>query len=343
MRYQKILITGGCGFLGQHLVTNLLKEFPRLKIKILDLKANPRPLYDFSGNPNIEILLNKDICDYDSIKNDFRGVDAIIHLAGIVSFSLKDRKLLEKVNVNGTSNLLKTALKNKIKLFLHISSVAALGYGDNRDKPINETFNFDWEIAKSKKKFYMLTKHLADVEVEKARKKGLKVAVVYPGLMFGPGDLANTSKLIKAIKSRKIPVNMPGGTNIADVRDIARGITSVLKKGINDGNFLLSGYNLTFKEVNKTIAHVLDVRPPRITLPKSKILNSLMFKLMLFIESKAKNKIDLTADNIDSAFKFRYFDNSKARKKLMWKPEIKFSQTIEDTIKWMNTNGHFEG
>ena len=119
----------------------------------------------------------------------------------------------------------------------------------------------------------MLTKHLADVEVEKARKKELNVAVVYPGLMFGPGDLANTSKLIKAIKNRKIPLNMPGGTNITDVRDVAKGITTVLKKGVNDGNFLLSGYNLTFKEVNKTIAQALGVKPPKITLPKSKILN----------------------------------------------------------------------
>lgn len=340
MRFKKVVITGGCGFLGQHLTKELIRVFPALKVRIVDLKPNPSPLFDFSNNPNVEILFNKNVCDY-SIKDDFKGVDAVIHLAGIVSFSLKDKELMEKVNVNGAKNLLKIVDENKIKLFLHISSVAALGYNDDRNKPIDETFKFDWDIAKSKKKFYMLTKYLADVEVEKARKKGLNMVIVYPGLMYGPGDLTNQSRFIKAMKDRKIPLNMPGGTNVIDVRDVARGIVTVLKKEVYGGDFLLSGYNLTFKEINQIIAGELGVKPPSITLPKSKVLNSLMFYLMLFIESLAKN-IDLTADNIDSAFKFRYFDNSKAKNELGWEPKIRFEKTIKDMIIWMNKNGHFE-
>ena len=56
----------------------------------------------------------------------------------------------------------------------------------------------------------------------------------------------------------------------------------------------------------------------------------------------SKEKIELTADNVDSAFKFRYFNNTKAQDMLGWQPEIPFEQTIQDTIKCMEKNGHFK-
>ena len=179
----------------------------------------------------------------------------------------------------------------------------------------------------------MLTKHLGDLEVKKARTKGLNCIIVYPGLMYGPGDYTNSSRLIKAIIDRKIPFNMPGGTNIIDVRDVSNGIVTVLKKRLDNGEYLLSGYNLTFKEVNKTIADALKVKPPRLTLPR--FFNYLMYNLILLIESKSRDKLELTADNIDSAFKFRYFSNMKAKEELNWEPKISFKKTIKDTIKWL--------
>jgi len=340
MKLRKILITGGCGFLGQYLTKDLLDEFGDLRIKILDLKPKAEPLFDFSGRANVELLLNRDICEYGSIENEFEGIDSVIHLAGVVSFSLQDKDLLEKVNVEGTKNVLKAAAFNKTASFLHISSVAALGYGDDENNAIDETFDFDWDIAKRRKKYYMVTKHLADVEVERYVKKGRNCVILYPGLMFGPGDITNSARLIRAIKGGKIPFNMPGGTNIIDVRDVSRGIAAVIRKGITTGTYLLSGHNLTFKQINKTIAEALSVKSPGLTLPR--VLNPLLFHLLLFVESVKKNRLELTADNLDSAFKFRYFDNAKAKEQLGWEPEITFEQTIKDTIEWMDKNGWFE-
>ncbi|MCK4667279.1 NAD-dependent epimerase/dehydratase family protein [Candidatus Dependentiae bacterium] len=340
MKFKKFLITGGCGFLGQHLVNDLVNEFSDLKIKILDLKPNPKPLFDFSDNPNVEVSLQKDICDYGSIENEFMNIDLVIHLVGLISFSLKDKELLEKVNILGTKNILKAISSNKIKNLIHISSVAALGYRDDKNEAINETYDYDWNIAKKRKKYYMLTKHLADIEIENYIKEGLNAVILYPGLMFGPGDLTNSSKLIRAIKYRRIPFNMPGGTNVIDVRDVSAGIVAILRKGIYDGNYLLSGYNLTIKDVNNIIAKELGVKPPKLTLLR--ILGSIMFNLVLVIESKVSRELEVAADNIDSAFKFRYFNNLKAKRELEWSPKISFRKTINDTIKWMDENGLFE-
>lgn len=334
---ERILITGGCGFLGRHLVEHLLAEPRCPMLTLMDLRAdNMDPSY--AGR--VKAVIGRDIRDYDAIADAFAGVDCVVHLAGIVSFSLKDKDLLHSVNVDGTRNVLRAAAEHGAGWVIHVSSVAALGYGDDPDHPVDEDFQFDWSVAAVRRKYYMLSKHLADEEVARFREQGLDITTVYPGLMFGPGDVTNSARLIRAIRRGKIPFNMPGGTNIVDVRDVARGITGILQNGPRGGEYLLSGFNLTFKYVNETIARLLGVRPPRVTLPR--FLNSPLFRVLLLIERCKKDRLELTADNLDSAFRFRYFDNSRARKHLGWSPQIAFEQTIADTIEWMKRDGRLD-
>jgi dihydroflavonol-4-reductase len=328
-----ILVTGGCGFLGYYLVNEIKKHFPKSRIKVIDLRENPVENYRIKDK-SIEISLGKDITDFNSIKKELRGFDTVIHCAGLVSFSLKDKDSLFKVNVDGTKNVLKSAFENRVKKFIHISSVAALGYKDSKNELVNEDFKFDWKAAEKKNKFYMLTKHLADAEVKKYKDK-MNTLTLYPGLMFGPGDLKNSAKLIQAIKEKRIPFNMPGGTNIVDVRDVARGIVLAMENKIT-GDFLLSGHNLLFSESNRIISEVVGEKPPSKIMPK--FLNLFLHSVLLNIE-RIKPNIELTADNIDSAFKYRYFDNSKAGKEFNWKPEIEFKKTIQDTYNWMVKDG----
>jgi dihydroflavonol-4-reductase len=326
---KKILITGGCGFLGYYLINEIKKELSDSKIKIMDLRENILSKFRIN-DPNIEISIGKDITNYESIKNEFIGFDVVIHCAGLVTFSLKNKEGLYKVNVLGTKNVLQAAAEANVKHFIHISSVAALGYKDSKNDLVDENFVFDWKKAKKKHKYYMFTKYLADVEVKKYSKI-MNTSLIYPGLMLGPGDIKNSAKLIQAIKDKRIPMNMPGGTNIADVRDVARGITLAIKNQ-STGDLLLSGENLLFSQVNQIIAKVVNVNPPKITIPRC--FNLPLYLLILNME-KIKPNLEVTADNIDSSFKYRYFDNSKAKKEISWQPEISLQQTIEDTYNWM--------
>ena len=277
---EKILITGGCGFLGYYLVKEIKESFPKSKIKISDLRENSHKDYIIKDK-DIEISLGKDITDYNSIKDEFKDADCVIHCAGLVSFSLKDKDALFDVNVEGTKNVLKASIENNIKNFVHISSVAALGYKDCKKTLVDESFEFDWKIAEKKKKFYMITKYLADVEVDRHKEK-MNTLILYPGMMVGPGDLKNSVTLVQAIKERKIPFNMPGGTNIADVRDVARGIVLAMKNK-STGDFLLSGHNLSYSDTNRIIAEVVGERPPGKTIHK--YLESLFYFSLLFIQN----------------------------------------------------------
>jgi nucleoside-diphosphate-sugar epimerase len=67
-----------------------------------------------------------------------------------------------------------------------------------------------------------------------------------------------------------------------------------------------------------------------------------MFWLVLGAEVITKGKLAVTGDNVDSAFRMRYFDNAKARRVMGWAPEIGFEQTVRDTIEWMKADGQFK-
>lgn len=332
----KILITGGCGFLGQYITAELVPQMPTAKIFVLDLNPNPAAVIDVSKFANVEMLTGVDITRSDDLAGKFDDVQTVIHLAGLVSFSYRDRELLNAVNVEGTANVFKAAQDAGVKRFFHVSSVAALGYMDHPSDLVDEDFKFDWSVARKKHKYYMLSKHLADEKLDCIEGEGPDVTVFYPGLMFGPGDVTNSAKLIAAIAAGRVPFNMPGGTNIVDVRDVARGIVNAVSRNSPTGRYLLSGYNLPYKKANAVIAEALETAPPKATLPRG--LREVMYRIFITAEKLNRGKLQLTADNVDSAFRWRYFDNSSAAETLGWKPQITFEQTICDTIDWMRQN-----
>jgi len=325
----KILVTGGCGFLGQHLVQELAKK--NVSIDIIDLNCPDN--IEFPQGVNVHTGV--DLCQFEQIEPYVKNKDVVIHLAGIVSFSIKDKDLLYNVNTVGTENVCKAMSQNDVKSLIHISSVAALGYNNDKDNPIDEDFLFDWNIAHKRKKYYMISKYNADKVIKSY--DSINATILYPGLMFGPGDRTNAPKLINAIKKNRIPFNMPGGTNIIDVRDVVQGILAVLDKQITNEHILLSGHNISFKELNSVIAKVVNTQPPKKTVPV--IANGLLFNILLSCERLSNKKLQLTADNVDSAFKFRYFKNNKAKYLLDWTTTISFENSIIDTVAWMEENG----
>ncbi len=331
--FKRILVTGGCGFLGQWLVKDLLDKYNDAAIRIIDLKKNNSPVYDFTAEDRVTTHTGKDIRSLTSIIDEFAGIDAVFHLAGLVSFSLRDREKLFSINVQGTKNVIKAAITNNVKLFIHISSTAALGYNQKNARAIDEEYKFDFSIARKKKKYYMLTKHLADLEVEKAISDGLNAIILHPALMYGPGDRHNSSRVIQAIKAGRIPFNMPGGNNLIDVRDVSRGLMAALEKGAPGRHYLLSGHNLSFRQINRIIAETVNGERPKLTLPQ--FLNTPSYLLFHLIEMVSRKKLELTADDIDSAFKFRFFDNRRAGKELNWEPQIPFETTIKDAADWL--------
>ena len=108
---KKILITGGLGFLGQHLISNLLKQYPDCNITILDKARIEFFIEELKKETNINIISNADITDMNTIDSHFKGIDIVFHVAAMISFWSKDKKALYKTNINGAENISKICKK----------------------------------------------------------------------------------------------------------------------------------------------------------------------------------------------------------------------------------------
>jgi len=128
----KILVTGGAGFIGSHLVDKLIEQ--KHKVTVIDnLSAGKKE------NLNSEAdFYNLDICDFEKIKPLFQNVDYVFHLAAIprVPISVKDPVGTSETNILGVINVFKAAIDNKIKRIIFASSSSV--YGDQKELPLRE-------------------------------------------------------------------------------------------------------------------------------------------------------------------------------------------------------------
>ena len=329
---KNILITGGMGFLGQHLINTLLRQNPDYDITVLD-RANPGFFISgLSGKKNIRIISNIDISNINSLDPHFKGIDAVFHLAAFVSFWRKDKKVLMHTNVGGTKNVLQLCKKYNVKRMIYVSSTAALGFNNDKDNPAAETLKYDWGKAKGLN--YMLSKYHAEQQVRQACGDGLPVIIANPSTMFGPGD-RKIFPLIDNLLAGKLPAMLPGGYSILDVRDSANALSLMLEKGKIGGNYLLAGGNYTYKEMLTAFAEILNVPPPSKTLPVW--LGPILVPAITMLEILSPKQPKLTKEILAPGFKYRYFISAKAEKELGWKPERPLKETLKDAYDYYKT------
>ncbi|MCW4022062.1 MAG: SDR family NAD(P)-dependent oxidoreductase [Candidatus Bathyarchaeota archaeon] len=135
--FGKVLVTGGAGFIGSHIVDRLMDE--GVKVRVLDdlSTGDESNFSQHESNPDFEFVAG-DVRDFGAVKRAVEGVDAVIHEAALVSVtkSVEDPLFSNGVNVVGTLNLLKACVEADVKRFVFASSCAV--YGDTEDLPINE-------------------------------------------------------------------------------------------------------------------------------------------------------------------------------------------------------------
>jgi dihydroflavonol-4-reductase len=324
----RILVTGGAGFLGQHLVSRLVQA--GCEVTVLDLHRPRDVLFDLDRSCR-RVHYGVDITQPEALRGHFQRIEVVYHLAGRVSFWRKDRAALYRTNVLGTRHVLDEAIRSRVSRFVHVSSVAAIGYTGDKDRLADEYLPFDW--SKVAHKGYMHSKHLAEQEVWQACRKGLWAVVANPGLMWGPGDRLNSLPLFASLRANALPAYPPGGTNIVDVRDVARGLTALLDRGNPGQRYILGGENRTFREIFQVIADILHVAAPTRSL--STRLRPLFYYATLLNELLARSRPRLTSDQLDSSYLYRYFSSAKAERVLGWKLRYSLPETMHDVAEWL--------
>jgi dihydroflavonol-4-reductase len=161
------------------------------------------------------------------------------------------------------------------------------------------------------------------------------VIIVSPSLLLGPGDerTSSTGDVVLFL-DRKIPNVSSGGLNLVDVRDVADVLINAMDSGVPGRRYLVGGDNMTVRDFFLALERLSGVRRPRMELPESWSL--LGARLLRGMYNVAGQKYPLDDSTVEMAYRFWYFDNSRARNEIGFNPRPA-EETLRDTIAWLKS------
>ena len=328
-----ILVTGGTGLVGSHLLYQLIKNGEKVRAihrssSNLDEVKNVFSYYSQSDEDLFDIIdwIEADILDITSLGDAFNEVSYVYHVAAYISFYPEKYPLLKKVNVEGTANIVNLSLAHGIKKLCHVSSIATLGK-PHIDSIITEETEYDHDDRNS---VYSITKHYAELEVWRGSQEGLETVIVNPGVVFGSGHWNSASgKIIKMI-SKGIPFYTSGNIGIVDVQDVAKAMIQLMDSPVVDQNFILVSKNISYKELLSQMAPLLHKEPPKKEISKWKLM--LMSDLDWISNKLFGTKRKLLKVTLNSLFKTYHYDTSKIEKAINFK-FTPYNTTLERVAK----------
>ncbi len=261
-----ILVTGGTGFLGGHLLMELIKTGVPVRALISEKRHPEKVLsvwkhYMKDGHSLMEKVewFGADVSDKVSLSPAFEGVEKVYHCAAIVSFNPGMRRKMYEVNVTGTKHVVDLCLERKVKKLVHVSSISAIRSTINGE-PATE--NDGWPIKSSS--WYSKTKTMAEMEVWRGIVEGLDAVLVNPSVILGPGRWNTGSPRFFGVSYKGLKFYTHGITGYVDVRDVTAIMMKLMNSDITGERFILNAANLSFGEIFRKITHALGVKVPSI-------------------------------------------------------------------------------
>jgi dihydroflavonol-4-reductase len=310
-----ILVTGGSGLVGKELITQLLN-----KGKSVTAIYNKTFLPHFNSPLLQQVHCN--ILDVAGLEEIMTGIQQVYHCAALVNFNPSRKKELFKINIEGTANIVNAALNAGVKKIVHVSSVAALGR-IRENETINETMNWTEETSNSN---YGQSKYLGELEVWRGTGEGLEAVIVNPTIILGGGDWkAGSSQIFKSAYD-EFPWYANGVTGFVDVRDVAKGMITLMESNISNQRFIMSAENKSYRDIFNLIAKAFNKKPPHKEV--TPFLAKLIWRLEAVKSLFTKKDPLVTKETAATALATAKFDNSKLLKFL---PGFHYTK-LEDTI-----------
>jgi nucleoside-diphosphate-sugar epimerase len=321
----RILITGGGGFIGSHLVDSQLTQGQR--VRVVDL--NVERLAHTTNHPNLEIMRG-DITDSELVKALVDGVDVIYHLASAhLDVNLSD-DYYRRINVEATLNLLQVARKAGVKRIVHCSSNGVLG--EVKNPPANE-------ISPCRPtNIYERTKLMGEqVALQFAQEMGFPVVVVRPAWVYGP-RCPRTQKLIRTIGKGRFVMIGRGQTlrHPIYITDAICGLELCAQAdGVTGQVYFIAGEEaITIAHLVQTIAEVLEVKPPSLSLPVT--IGIVAGYTLQLIFKPTGLQPPFSRRSVDFFLKDNAYDISKARRELGFQPQVDLRSGLRETISWLS-------
>jgi dihydroflavonol-4-reductase len=318
---KRILITGGTGFLGTHIVQNFLAYGEK------NLKVMASSVPEWMKDAGIKAVEGS-VTDRDDVAKACKNVSAIFHLAGKVSRDNDDAAAMNKVHLEGTRILCEAAKEAGVQTMVLASSSGTLAVSED-GQVVDETFPSPIEIL-TRWAYYASKYYQERAAIENFDGEGRKLVIMNPSLLLGPDDerLSSTKPVLDFL-ARKIPYTPSGGLNFVDARDAAAAFIAALEKGNHQEKYLLGAANMTFEQFFGRLERLSDVAAPALKVPKKLAMAG---SSMISSIYKHWGKTSPVAPNeVEQAEYYWYFDSSKAVEELGFEPRDP-QETLNDTI-----------
>jgi dihydroflavonol-4-reductase len=238
----KVLVTGATGFIGSHLVWELLAQGA-------EVRALCRPRRDWKTLAHLPVeVVEGDITDLRSLREALRGVKQVYHAAALYALWAPARRWFYEVNIAGTRNVLEAAWEAGVERVVYTSTHATVGVAEDPTLPVDESRPFNrWKFSNE----YVRSKALAEQEVAKFVAAGLPVVIVNPTAPIGPGDHkpTPTGEFLVRLLNGQLRFYIDAQVNFVHVRDVARGHLLAMERGRPGERYLLGGTNTSVRKV----------------------------------------------------------------------------------------------
>ena len=267
-----ILVTGGTGLLGSHLLFDLVSTghpVRAIKRKTSNIEM-VRKVFSYYSDKADEFFgkiewVEADIMDFVAISEVLEGIDIVYHAGAVVSFYPKDHEPMLKVNIEGTANLVNLCIDRNITKFCYVSSVAVLGRALN-DGVSDET---TWWQPSKKNSVYGQSKYGAEREVWRGIEEGLNAYIVNPSVILGPGFWGGGNSGLFSLVWKGLKYYTRGINGFVDVRDISKAMIRLMESDISRERFILSAENCSYQQLFEYMAKYLGKPAPSINVPNS--------------------------------------------------------------------------
>lgn len=324
----KTLITGGTGFLGSHLVRQMVAD----GAKNLRVMATHAPAW--LAELGVEAFEGS-ITNAEDVKRAVDGVAEIYHLAGRVSRDGEDSREMYAVHVDGTRLLCDAARVAGVKSIVMASTSGTIAVTNDKDILPGEDWPPPLDII-SRWPYYASKFYQERVALEHFGGTGERLVMMNPSLLLGPGDeRLSSTKMILDFMARKIKATPTGGLSFVDVRDAAAAFRAAMQRGAHGERYLLGASNWTFEKFFGRLERLTKIAAPRFSLPSKLAVTGAQVVHALYKHWKLAPPVQPA--EVEMAEYFWYLDSSKAEQELGFQPRDP-GETLQETIVYIREN-----
>lgn len=325
---RKIAVTGATGHIGANMVRSLLEQ----GFEVRALYRNPAKSRALEGLEAEQYPA--DVLNAESLRQAFRGMDAVVHLAAVISVEGGQNGRVMATNTLGPRHVAEACLDCGVARLIHFSSIHAFRYSP-RDPVVTEAH----PPAGPGCFIYDQSKAAGEQEVLRGVKRGLEAVILNPTGVVGPYDFGTSlsGQMLRSLMKGTLPALARGGFDWVDARDVATAAVAALNRGRPGERYILSGHWASIRQLAELCRRFSGQPPPRLELPLWMALLGLPF---LKAYSRATGAPPLYTYESIMALKHsnRNYSHEKARQELGYHPRP-LEESIRDIYEWYRDNG----